>query len=447
MAIATPTGAGNVTTAGAGSGTSISINKPSNTANGDVLVGFVHHRAATTPPTTPPAGWTRVDPSTDNTAAGVIRYYYKVISDAGSEPSSYTWAGAASGRHAGVIFRVTGADVAGTLVDVAGAVQTLTATTTNLPGVTTTTANGLLVAGVSTATTTGVLVTFTASGMTNLGNGATSTAAAESQAHVLSQVLGTAGATGNRGVTNSDFGATSTGAGYLLTLNAVPLPNTAPTCDAGANQTVTAGTPISLSGTDNDSDGTIVGRQWTCIEFPRGSTSPSITGATTANATFTPTATGAYVFQYAVTDNLAATASDTVTVYVPTAAVGVRKQVSATGFTNVGGATDSAAALSDGTATTYVQSAASGASSYRCQLNPLLPPNATFALKPTHLVSTTETPTSYTYKLYEDATLRKTWTPPAATTSASTPELTLSSGEIASISNWNALEVLIEWTI
>jgi hypothetical protein len=94
------------------------------------------------------------------------------------------------------------------------------------------------------------------------------------------------------------------------------VPNVPPTADAGSDQLlVDPGVTVNLTGTDSDSDGTVVTRAWTQVSGP----AVMLTGAATANASFTApyTADGAtLVFQYTATDDDGASASDTVTVTV-----------------------------------------------------------------------------------------------------------------------------------
>lgn len=220
-----------------------------------------------------------------------------------------------------------------------------------------------------------------------------------------------------------------------------------PTCSAGADVTnATVGTPRSLTGTDNPVAGSITARQWTCTAYPPGSVAPSIGGGATATMTFTPSVSGIYTFQYQVTNSAALTASDTVNVYVPGSTARPIAVTSNSSFTNVGGAADISAALRDELTTTYCQAAASGTSTVRVRLAPLLAPTS-FSLKLDHLVSTAGTPTAYTVRLYEGATLRKTWTPTNPGTSSSQVTLSLTSGEIASITSWLALDVDISWQV
>ncbi len=81
-------------------------------------------------------------------------------------------------------------------------------------------------------------------------------------------------------------------------------PSQPPTASAGFSQTnIEPYTVISLSGTDSDSDGTVVARQWRQVS---GAPSVTIANATSANASYTAPGTIAgtsLVFGYTVTDN------------------------------------------------------------------------------------------------------------------------------------------------
>ena len=94
--------------------------------------------------------------------------------------------------------------------------------------------------------------------------------------------------------------------------------NRAPTADAGADQTVTAGATVTLSGVGTDPDGDALSYTWT---GPRGVT---VRGANTRTARFTaPSVSGArnYVFRLTVRDPDGLSATDTVTVTVRPAPV------------------------------------------------------------------------------------------------------------------------------
>ena len=92
--------------------------------------------------------------------------------------------------------------------------------------------------------------------------------------------------------------------------------NQLPVADAGMDQSVDAGTVVTLSGTANDSDGTIASYAWT----QTGGTVVALSGDDSDTATFTaPNVSETLTFRLTVTDNQGATASDevSVTVQVP----------------------------------------------------------------------------------------------------------------------------------
>jgi hypothetical protein len=133
--------------------------------------------------------------------------------------------------------------------------------------------------------------------------------------------------------------------------------NVAPTATAGAAQYVLAGTTVTLSGSDADSDGSIASRAWTWSTADTSGVAgttrkwlsgPTITNGTTQNATATMTTPGAYRAQYVVTDDGGLTSDPVFTnvfVYPAAAtAVGVRDGVKGT-WTRVGG--DDTAVLND----------------------------------------------------------------------------------------------------
>ncbi len=104
-----------------------------------------------------------------------------------------------------------------------------------------------------------------------------------------------------------------------------PPPNEVPTSSAGPDQTLRAGSLVTLAGTGQDSDGTISTYLWAQTS---GTPAVTIGDPDMAQATFTAPAVNAdtmLVFQLTVTDNSGATAMDSVTITVnpnltPTAA-------------------------------------------------------------------------------------------------------------------------------
>lgn len=102
-------------------------------------------------------------------------------------------------------------------------------------------------------------------------------------------------------------------AGIALSLGGCPPANQAPTVDAGADQNVNGGDPVTLTATATDPDGDTLGYAWT----QQSGTAVVLANATTATATFiAPNVTGALTFQILVGDGNEGTDTDTVTVNV-----------------------------------------------------------------------------------------------------------------------------------
>ena len=97
-----------------------------------------------------------------------------------------------------------------------------------------------------------------------------------------------------------------------------PPPNQAPDANAGADQNATAGSVVTLQGSaSSDPDGDPLTFQWRSLSAPDGTT-VSLSGAATAQATFTPSVAGVYEFELTVSDGELA-ARDTVRVTVAAA--------------------------------------------------------------------------------------------------------------------------------
>jgi len=120
-----------------------------------------------------------------------------------------------------------------------------------------------------------------------------------------------------------------------------------PTAVAGADQVVSASDIVTLNGTfSSDSDGTITAYQWT----QTGGTPVTLNNANAAVATFTaPAAPATLTFELEVTDNDAATGTDSITVRVnaaPTADAGADQVVAESSTVTLDG---TASSDSDGT--------------------------------------------------------------------------------------------------
>jgi len=144
---------------------------------------------------------------------------------------------------------------------------------------------------------------------------------------------GLSGASYDIKVTNPNTKSGTLTNGFTVTTD-----NTAPTIDAGNNQSVTTNNAVTLSGTatDPDTDDTLT-YQWTVTSKPTGG-STSITSSTNlTGASFTPDLVGSYTIQLAVSDGTV-TVNDTLTVTanspssnVPVANAGTDQQVTLAG--------------------------------------------------------------------------------------------------------------------
>jgi len=115
-------------------GTNLTINKPSGTASGHVLLAIISN--PTSKVITPPSGW-----ATHQT--GSVCVYTKAAG--GSEPATYSWTWAGAQGANGVIVVYSGVDTT-TPVEVLGQ-QGGSSTTATAPSVTTTGVNRMIVSG------------------------------------------------------------------------------------------------------------------------------------------------------------------------------------------------------------------------------------------------------------------------------------------------------------
>ncbi|MFY0575473.1 PKD domain-containing protein [Cystobacter fuscus] len=109
-----------------------------------------------------------------------------------------------------------------------------------------------------------------------------------------------------------DHGASGTAS---VTVTVQPLLNQPPTANAGADQTAIPGTPVTLAGSANDPDGTVVALLWTQTAGP----TVTLVDASTATARFTApvvSASTVLTFQLTATDNQGASASASVSITV-----------------------------------------------------------------------------------------------------------------------------------
>lgn len=234
------------------------------------------------------------------------------------------------------------------------------------------------------------------------------------------------------------IGGSSTGTGWTTMdmddLAAGPLSsgwigmpaNTAPTVDAGADQTVAASATVSLSISANDSDGSISSYATSVTRYTSGSNpaSVTVTGSTTATPSWTAGSAGSLdVATVTVTDNGGATASDTVEVCVLQTTSGVAPlrgytPVTTGTWTNTGGATSIGAALADTSDTTYAESAASSGTEQklRTRLEPFTPRSGLTITD--RLALDVSGSVAVKVRIFEDATQRQEWTVTPTTSAA-----------------------------
>jgi hypothetical protein len=251
------TGAGNVTTGVAGSGTSVSVAKPGNAVIGDTLIAFVWNRVGTAEYGTPQSGWTKIAESA-TTTVGWIGVYTHPVATSGA--STYTWAAGASGRHVAIVSILDG-EYTASVVEAVGTVSTITGTNTSgaalsLTSISPIDTNELLVAVLGNNTTANAPRTFTEStALTLVGRGQTATGTSDSTLEVYQQALSAAGATGARAFGLSDGTNVGSGEGFLFAIRSEGID-----VSAGADQSgLAAGSLATLSATT--SRGTVVWSQ------------------------------------------------------------------------------------------------------------------------------------------------------------------------------------------
>ena len=254
MTVQAGTGAGtDVTSANNVSSASITINKPTAVADGDVL--FAHMRFQNSGGTiTPPSGWTQA--FTQN-AGWTSAIFYKVIPTASAETAtSYTFStSAGGGRVVGQIFRVFGALNSSPLA-VIGTFSAETGTTScAVPAVTAPSSTGLLLAfaevDVAATGAPGVeTVTWAAGSLVStaqVDNGSTHTSTVwTGQAQITAS-----GTTGTETLSLSPTAANSGGVLIIVASASTPLATpvltitgqTDPTTPGGSDGTVTVSWP------------------------------------------------------------------------------------------------------------------------------------------------------------------------------------------------------------
>jgi hypothetical protein len=243
------TGAGNVTTASNNSATSLVFTKPSNTADGDLLVCMVYFRNSGSAGSAP-AGWSSSARSELTLATHMT--WYKHITSASGEAATYTFTTPnGSNRCLGIMFRVTGARP----TSFENAVSTVQTTATGggtgatIAALTTTVDNCLILANISASNASGTPSSITpAAGMTEIGE-TTVIPGVSSDMEASYVVLATAGSSGTKAPTWTP--ASTSMSAYLVAIEPANVdlnPSGIATAGAFGTASITQARVISPSG-------------------------------------------------------------------------------------------------------------------------------------------------------------------------------------------------------
>lgn len=216
---------------------------------------------------------------------------------------------------------------------------------------------------------------------------------------------------------------------------------TPPTVTVSANQTVTtAGSTVNVSATGTAYNGdSIAGYAWSWVDAISSTgqaiSPPTITNASTANASFTlPSTKGRYRLQCVVTDTSGNVSTAVATkVFYPDTVFAPIEVVS-----QGAGATGTLAAVNDASDATYLDMGASGGNTqvvYR--LSPITASPTGFTLTIRDLVTATGGTQQVELLDSDGTTVRKNWGAIAPGTAVADQPLTLTTGEIATVTNWS----------
>jgi len=263
---------------GAG-GSTLTIGLPAGTQSGDVMVAHVVvHTAGNV--ITPPAGWNLVLRQDSPSAISTVSY----VKIAGpSEPATYTWSFGTSGQASGGIASYIGVNTT-TPVDVAHAQYNANTSNVDNSGVTTTTANDMLVYAVGIIVQTTVNVPSGFSEVWRTGSRSSTTS------EMSQELFSAIGATGT--IHGTHNGGANSNITMLIALEPAPLGTPTPTPTSTPTPTPPpAGITLRAAATGNNG----AGGSTLTIGLPAGTTSGDVMVAhvivQTANNTITPPAT------------------------------------------------------------------------------------------------------------------------------------------------------------
>lgn len=210
MTYTPPTGAGNVTTGSGTSGTTLTTNKPSNLADGDLLLLTVYKQLGGTTFTTP-SGFTLLYTATAASTRG-FRVYAKAITNAAGESSTYSvTASDGTSRWIMVANRLPG--MASSYLDAAPTSDTYVTNTTAIsdPALTTVAESTVVLAFNFTNNSSAIYQTFAASGWANLANTTVTSGASTSVVDIEYKEYTAAGGTGAGAFTMTPSAASAGG--------------------------------------------------------------------------------------------------------------------------------------------------------------------------------------------------------------------------------------------
>ncbi len=206
-----PDGSLNVVTASAASASGITLNKPTNTSDGDVLVAIVYG-SITSATWTPPSGWSIVQ--TYNASRSLCLLTKPIPSAAAESATDYTFnQSGGAGRMLGILNRLVGSPTSG-IVDVIGSPTAGSAGAILLPSITPGAEKSLLL-GIWGCTDSATPITLAApAGMTEVAE-VNVNPAATSSLMIAYEVLTSNAATGTRTATTTPTNNSSIG-GFLV---------------------------------------------------------------------------------------------------------------------------------------------------------------------------------------------------------------------------------------
>lgn len=208
---------GNVTS-GTGTG-NLSINKPTGTVQGDLIVVIQNATLSTSTPGVVDSGWTQI--STGGLVSGCCQLYAYYRIAGASEPASYAFSFANNGTSMQGLAIATFYDDAGGAIgfDIANATDTTTQVTAHsAPDINASSANTLLVGLYGSDGSAGVTRTFTTSALTERLDQGASTGVGT----MIASTVAGAGPTGAKAATLS---TADRGRGYLAAFKILPPPN------------------------------------------------------------------------------------------------------------------------------------------------------------------------------------------------------------------------------